>query len=70
MNWTFIAGACCYGALSALWQTGSSIYILDAMPSQWGWIKIASAAVVAFVGGIFLYTRNPSGAWQIGPGGK
>lgn len=70
MNWPFIGGAIIYGLLSALWQTGSSIYILDAQPSQWGWVKIGSAAAVAFVGGIFLYTRNPSGAWQAGPGGK
>ena len=70
MNWPFIATCFVHGFLVALWTVGSSIYILPGMPDTWGWIKIASTAVTSFVGGVFLYTRNPSGAWTVTPGGK
>lgn len=68
MNWPFIGRTFIYGVLCALWQAGSSVYVLDKMPDQWGWVKIASAALVAGIGGIFLLTRDPNADWQVPPG--
>ena len=70
MNWPFVGVAAIYGILCSLWAVGSSIYILPAMPDAFGWLKIASVAIVNFVGGVFLYCANPSGAWTRPPGGK
>ena len=70
MNWSFILTALAYGLLGGLWTAGVAIGAMDAAPSQWGWIRLVAGALVSFVGGIFLYTRNPSGAWNQPPGAK
>jgi hypothetical protein len=70
MNWPLIWTCLAYGILCALWQAGSSIYVIDSWPDNLTWLKIASSSVVAFCGGVFLYLRAPGEAWKTGPGGK
>lgn len=56
-----------FGCLWALWQVCSSIYVLDAWPLPFTWLKIASAGGVAFVGGCFTYARDPESAFGRSP---
>lgn len=70
VNWNIVGWCLVYGFLCALWQAGSSVYVLDVWPTAFTWLKIGSASIVAFVGGVFLFLRDPSKAWTITPGGK
>mgnify|MGYP007001752613 CR=1 FL=1 len=62
MNWPFIVRCLMFGVLWAIWQAASSVYVLDAWPTAFTWLKIGSAAAVAFVGGCLTYARGPEAA--------
>ena len=68
MNWPFVFQCIIYGLLTGVWTVGSGIYILPGMPDAFGWLKLVASAAVSFVGGVFLFTRNPKGAWDSPPG--
>lgn len=68
MTCPFIIRAVAFGVLWALWQAGSSVYVLNGWPDDFTWLKIASASVVAFVGGCLTYARDPEAALKTGPG--
>jgi len=70
INWVFVATAGTYGFLCAMLAATMAVGTAEHLPTAWGWIKIFAGSVGAFVGGVFLYTRNPEGAWNIMPGGK
>ena len=57
------------GLLWGIWQFGSSIYVLDTMPTNWQLLKIASASLVAFCGGVGTYVLDPEAAWKKISGG-
>lgn len=67
MNWPFIIRCALFGILWALWQAGSSVYVLDGWPTAFTWLKIGSASVVAFVGGCLTYARDPEAAFKANP---
>lgn len=69
MNWPFVLRGALLGFLWAVWQFGSSIYVLDNMPTNWQLLKIASASMVAFCGGIGTYVLDPEAAWKKISGG-
>jgi hypothetical protein len=65
---TFARRAFLYGMLWAVWQAATAVVIIDDWPSNWAFVKIVAASVIAFVGGVFTYSRNPETAWQREPG--
>lgn len=34
------------------------------------WLRVVALFVVAGVGGVYSYRRDPEQAWKLGPGGK
>jgi hypothetical protein len=67
MNWPFIVRCLMFGVLWAIWQAASSVYVLDTWPTAFTWLKIGSAAAVAFVGGCLTYARDPEAALKASP---
>lgn len=70
INWIFVVTAAVYGVLMGLLTGFTAISAMDVMPSSWGWIKLLAGSGASVIGGIFLYSRNPAGAWNVTPGGK
>ena len=69
-NWPFMVRCGIFGILWAIWQAGSSVYVLDAWPSNFTWLRIGSASAVAFVLGCFTYARDPEAAFRSDPAPK
>ena len=67
MNWPLIFTCIVYGLLWGLAGMCGAIFVLGKMPVEFELLKLIAVGVSAFVGGIFTYLQNPSGAWSKTP---
>jgi uncharacterized membrane protein YkgB len=60
-----------FGLMSGLYSiavTYSTVGFPIATPQDW--IRAACLFVIAGIGGVYAYRRDPEAVWKIGPGGK
>jgi len=67
INWPYVIVCLIYGTLWGLAGMSGAVFVLGKMPEAFEILKIVAVGVSAFVGGVFTYQQNPSGAWNKAP---
>ena len=65
---TIMCRSIAFGAMTGLYSVATTYSTVGfAVATLEDWLRVASLFIIAAIGGIYAYRRDPEAAWKLGP---